>query len=450
MKKTIFVMLSLITIGTQAQENQNQKPSDSLKTKTEKLEEVTIFGNRKQYLKVESDKTTVAIKDNAMLNTGTSLQAIKRLPGIITSPTGSISLNGKGVRIYIDGSPSTLSGNDLQNYLASLPAAAIEKVELIYNPGASFDANSSGSVINIVTSQKRLKGINANFNINYNFNRYQKPSPQLMLNGKEKNFSWQTMFGFNYIDSENRTKNGQTFTTFNPVKTLDQENFTQTTDRNQYFRVGTNYKLTSKSNLLFNYNANFSNDRAVYTVSTFGEGINYIDNVTTKTKSNNHEISLQFKTKLDTLGRTLDVVGFTNFFNKTPKTNSITSTNSTNSGDIEFKLKNSYLKFDFEIPFKEYNFSLNAGSKYNTISVINNGDYSINATPSRIEFDYTENNLAFYTEARKKIKKWSFTAGLRFENFEVTRKANTLTDEIKFTNNNFFLFCLIQDFNCSK
>jgi hypothetical protein len=69
-----------------------------------------------------------------MLNSGSSMDAVKK-PGVITSPTGSLTLNGKAVAIYIDGAPSTLSGTDLQNYLSTLPAGAIEKVELIYNPG---------------------------------------------------------------------------------------------------------------------------------------------------------------------------------------------------------------------------------------------------------------------------------------------------------------------------
>lgn len=92
-----------------------------------------------------------------MLSSGNAMEAVKKMPGIISSPTGSLILNGKSVAIFIDGSPSTLTGNDLENYLSSLPANAIEKVELIYNPGASFDANASGSVINIITSSKRLK-----------------------------------------------------------------------------------------------------------------------------------------------------------------------------------------------------------------------------------------------------------------------------------------------------
>ena len=387
-----------------------------------------------------------------MLNSGNSLEAIKRLPGVITSPTGGLTLNGKGVTIYIDGAPSTLNGTDLQNYLSSLPANAIEKVELIYNPGAAYDANASGSIINIITSSKRLKGVNANFNINYNFNKYQKPSPQILLNGKEKNFSWQTMLGYNYIDSENRSKNSQTFTSFAPDKNLFQENFTVNTNRNLYFRLGTNYKLSSKSNLLFNYNGNFANDRSVFNSSAFGENIDYNDEGFSKNKNYNNELSLQYKTKLDTLGRTLDVTAFLNTFDKTPinQSSGLNSGNipSYNNGIIDFNLTNYYLKYDFAIPFNKLDFTINTGGKYNSIKVNNFGQYNINSSTNTIfdsnnyaesiDFNYNESNLAFYVEARKKIKKFNFTVGLRLEDFDVKREASTIADKIEYRNTNLF------------
>ena len=387
-----------------------------------------------------------------MLNSGNSLEAIKRLPGVITSPTGGLTLNGKGVTIYIDGAPSTLNGTDLQNYLSSLPANAIEKVELIYNPGAAYDANASGSIINIITSSKRLKGVNANFNINYNFNKYQKPSPQILLNGKEKNFSWQTMLGYNYIDSENRSKNSQTFTSFAPDKNLFQENFTVNTNRNLYFRLGTNYKLSSKSNLLFNYNGNFANDRSVFNSSAFGENIDYNDEGFSKNKNYNNELSLQYKTKLDTLGRTLDVTAFLNTFDKTPinQSSGLNSGNipSYNNGIIDFNLTNYYLKYDFAIPFNKLDFTINTGGKYNSIKVNNFGQYNINSSTNTIfdsnnyeesiDFNYNESNLAFYVEVRKKIKKFNFTVGLRLEDFDVKREASTIADKIEYRNTNLF------------
>jgi hypothetical protein len=434
------MLATAFTFAQEAPKTEEKKTSEN----PNELKEVTIYGNKKQYLKVESDKTTITVRDNAMLNSGSSLEAIKKLPGIITSPTGTITLNSRGVTIYIDGAPSTLSGNDLQNYLSTLPANAIEKVEMIYNPGASFDADASGSIINIVTSTKRKKGLNASFNINYNFNQYQKPSPQILLNGKVKELSWQTMFGYNYIDSESKNRNDQTFTSFSPNERLYQQNFAQLTNRNFYWRTGTNYKLSEKSNLLLNYNLNLGNDRITGDASTIGSGIDFTNNSLSKIKNSNNELSLQFKTKLDTIGRTLDIIAYSNFFNRNPNTVSNGQNNGTSTiynGKIDFNLTNYYLKYDFAIPFKSLDLSLNTGGKYNSIKVNDKGIYNLNSpVNSIIDFDYTETNLAFYVEARKKIKKLSLTAGLRFEDYKVDRLAiqDGTETEVDFTNSNFF------------
>lgn len=422
-----------------------------LLSKTTQLNEVTIYGNRRQFVKVESDKTTISVRENGLLNSGSSLDAVKKLPGVIKAPGGALSLNGKGVRIYIDGSPSSLSGTDLENYLATLPANAIEKVELIYNPGAAYDANSSGSIINIVTSSKRMKGINASFNINYNFNRYQKPSPQILLNGREKDLSWQTMIGYNYIEGRNQNNTLQEFTYFTPVQVLDQRNLALFHWRNFYWRSGLNYKLNERSNLLLNYNLSTANDHIENQSSAFGPGVAYENNSMTKAKNAIHEVVLQYKVKLDTIGRTLDVTGFTNFFKRNPKSQATSLDNGDdtyNNSDIDFRLENHYLKYDLAIPFRKIDFSISTGGKYNILKVSNFGRYNFESDTDaifgsgdfedEIDFDYTEKNLAFYLEARKKFGKLNMTAGLRFEDFRVTRLASTVADRIEFNNTNFF------------
>lgn len=443
MKSLSIALCLLASAFTFAQETPKTEKKKPLENPNE-LKEVTLYGNKKQYLKVESDKTTISVRENPMLNSGSSLEAVKKIPGVITSPTGTITLNSRGVTIYIDGAPSTLSGNDLQNYLSTLPANAIEKVELIYNPGASFDADASGSIINIVTSTKRKKGLNASVNMNYNFNQYQKPSPQILLNGKVKELSWQTMIGYNYIDSENNSSNDQIFTSFSPNERLVQKNFAQFTNRNFYWRTGTNYKLNEKSNLLFNYNLNLGNDRITGDASTVGTGIDFTNNSLSNIKNSNNELSLQYKTKLDTIGRTLDIIAYSNFFNRNPNTVSNGQNNGTATfynGKIDFNLTNHYLKYDFAIPFKKLDLSINTGGKYNYIKVNDKGIYNLNSpVNSVIDFDYTETNLAFYVEARKKIKKLSLTAGLRFEDYKVDRLAvqDGTETEVDFTNSNFF------------
>lgn len=61
----------------------------------------------------------------------------------------SFSLNGKNVLVLIDGRPVQMSGQDLQNYLKSLPGGVIERLELIDKPSAKYDA-TGGAIINIV------------------------------------------------------------------------------------------------------------------------------------------------------------------------------------------------------------------------------------------------------------------------------------------------------------
>lgn len=434
----------LFSVYVSAQEKPSEKEQDSVTKMKVQLDEVKV-AQKKKLIKVDSDKTTVTVKDNPMVSTGNAYEAIKKMPGVIASPTGGLSLNGRGVTIYIDGSPSTLTGTDLENYLTSLPAGAFEKIELIYSPGASFDANASGSVINLVTSSKRLKGVNANFNVNYNFNKYQKPSPQLLLNGKEKNLSWQTMLGYNYIDSEQRWENDQVFTSFEPDETIRQNRLTLNTYRNLYLRVGTNYKLSAKSNLLFNYNMNLANNREQFDAATTGSSItDYYNDGTTKDKNNNHEFSLQYKTKLDTLGRNLSIIAFANTFDRNPKTYSNAfegSSASFNNFTNDFKLLNYYIKYDFEIPFEKLKLAINTGGKFNVLNVDNSGNYFLNTSlPNRIDFEYGESNLAFYAEARKTLNKFNLTAGLRFEDFRVNRTGviNGTRTDLDFRNTNLF------------
>lgn len=371
MKSIITTLLFFQAISSFAQEKMAQDTT-KIKEQKKELQEVSIAVQQKKYFKIEANKTTVSVTNNALLNSGSSYDAVKRLPGIISSPTGSLSLNGKNVRIYIDGSPSNLTGNDLQNYLSSLPANAIDKIELIYNPGAAFDANSSGSVINIVMSSKRLKGINATAIINYNFNQYQKPSPQILLNGKEKIFSWQTMLGYNYIDSEEKNTNKQEFTSFNPVKKLNQENFIRNTERNLYFRMGTNFKLSKMSNLLFNYNLNAANDRNVNSSKISGDVPDYENDGVNKNKNFNNDLSLQLKTKLDTIGSTINIVTYLNTFDKSPRNTSRATGNTFNNSEIDFGLFNYYLKTDFSFPFQKIGLNVDFGAKFNVLKVNNN------------------------------------------------------------------------------
>ena len=83
---------------------------------------------------------------------------------------------------------------------------------------------------------------------------------------------------------------------------------------------------------------------------------------------------------------------------------------------------------------------MNNLGKYN-INSASDAIFNSDIYSSIINFDYTENNLAFYVEARKKVKKFNFTAGLRFEDYHVDRIGKSTGEDetrVQYKNSNFF------------
>jgi hypothetical protein len=74
--KSLLLSLLLLSANTLFAQETNIE-NDSIKKKVTTLDEVTIK-TQKKFIKVESDKTTVSIKDNAMLSTGTAYDAVKK------------------------------------------------------------------------------------------------------------------------------------------------------------------------------------------------------------------------------------------------------------------------------------------------------------------------------------------------------------------------------------
>lgn len=117
----------------------------------------TVFVTGKRLpIKVEPGKTTINLSSALLSTEGNILDALRKLPGIIVQNDGTIMLNGKsGVNVLIDDKVTYLSGENLMNYLRSIPANSIENIELISQPSSKYDASGSSGIINI--QKKRIK-----------------------------------------------------------------------------------------------------------------------------------------------------------------------------------------------------------------------------------------------------------------------------------------------------
>ncbi|SFD63404.1 Outer membrane receptor proteins, mostly Fe transport [Chitinophaga sp. CF118] len=93
---------------------------------------------------------------------GTGTDVLKNIPSVDVDIDDNITLRGKSVTIYVDGKPSPFG--DAKTALQMIPAETIDRVEVINNPSAKFDANGGGGIINIVLKRDKAIGYNVMFN----------------------------------------------------------------------------------------------------------------------------------------------------------------------------------------------------------------------------------------------------------------------------------------------
>ena len=106
------------------------------------------------------DKKTFTLAENVSQLGGSVLQAVQNLPGV-TAQDGKLLLRGNDkVIILIDGKQTALTGFNGQSGLDNLPASAVEKIEIINNPSARYDANGNAGIINIVYKKNNKEGKN--------------------------------------------------------------------------------------------------------------------------------------------------------------------------------------------------------------------------------------------------------------------------------------------------
>jgi outer membrane receptor protein involved in Fe transport len=123
------------------------------------LQEVVVTGKTSE-ISEKMDKKTFSLKDNISQSGGSVLQAMQNLPSV-TVQDGKVQLRGNDkVTVLIDGKQTALTGFGNQSGLDNIPASAIEKIEIINNPSAKYDANGNAGIINIIYKKNKKDGFN--------------------------------------------------------------------------------------------------------------------------------------------------------------------------------------------------------------------------------------------------------------------------------------------------
>lgn len=131
-----------------------------VKASTQTLAEVTVKG-QKSSMELALDKRVFNVGTDAANKGATAAEILGNLPSVQVSGEGGVSLRGsENVRILIDGKPSTLVGINGSSGLQSLQGNLIDKVEIITNPSARYEAEGMAGIINIVLKKNQNQGFN--------------------------------------------------------------------------------------------------------------------------------------------------------------------------------------------------------------------------------------------------------------------------------------------------
>src|SRR5690554_5118965 len=118
------------------------------------LDEISVTAQR-PLVKVEIDKLTYSAKDDPESSTSNVLDILRKVPLVTVDGEDEIQLKGSSnFKIYINGKPSNMISSNPSQVLKSMPANSVKDIEVITDPGAKYDAEGVGGIINLVTDKR--------------------------------------------------------------------------------------------------------------------------------------------------------------------------------------------------------------------------------------------------------------------------------------------------------
>jgi ferric enterobactin receptor len=254
-----FIGYSNITIDSVSITSNNRTVSLGtvfLVSSTVALKGVTITSD-KAVIENKIDKIVYNTAGDITSQGGLAIDVLKKVPQVTVDIDGNVELQGNSnIRFLINGKPSSVFGNSLSDALASIPASQIKSIEAITNPGAKYDSQGTGGIINIILQDNKMKGVNGNVNLSAG-TRLENGSAN--FNVRNKNFGMNAFFSGNaqltssVPNSQNRTA---TDTTTAMITSLIQNGFADFHRNGFRSGLGFDWDLSKNDNITGSFGFN--------------------------------------------------------------------------------------------------------------------------------------------------------------------------------------------------
>ncbi|HLP38173.1 TonB-dependent receptor domain-containing protein [Lacibacter sp.] len=442
----VHVKLVGFTLLTRPVSIKESEPSIQLGTlilvpQTYSLKEIEITAIRNMIKRTEEGIVLNASENITQIG-GTAADLLKNMPGVVVDGDGGISLRGKSPLILINGRVSGISGADRSSNLEQIPASSIERIEIISNPSAKYDADAEGGIINIILKKNTNKGTNGAFVIAGGFGERYRLNGGLLLNHKKNKWNFGMAYD-NWYTTRARRVNGDRIQFDLPNEYyLTQRRSDERIVQNQNARVNIEFAPTSKSSFSFDAFGLFQGEDNRETLFNTIETATKIFTGRNKRFSNeirrfhSGELSFAYNQKFANPEQSL-AIKINSAFNKDRENTDITTQSLSEQyatvGNAYLQQTHSYtnsnltnISFDYSQPLHEKAF-LEAGYKTILRFLENdflrqnevNGNYVIDAANTDV-FNFNEQIHALYAlytswVGDKKAPTWKYSLGLRAE-----------------------------------
>ncbi|MBV9988725.1 MAG: outer membrane beta-barrel protein [Chitinophagaceae bacterium] len=413
-------------------------PVITLYDSSRQLAAVTVSAT-KPFTEQKIDRTIVNV-DALISNAGANaLEALEKTPGVLVDENGAITFKGKSsVLILIDDKPTYLSAADLAAYLRSLPASALDKIELMDNPPAKYDAAGNGGVINIKTKKAKNKGFNGSVSASYGQSFYARTSESLNLNYYTGKVNLFANLGYSINKGHRELAVSRTYLdgAGNTASVFTQTNYFSPYGTSPSAKIGFDYYVSPKTTWGIVYTGSAFN-RSDYR-PTFSYLYNKTGSLDSSITANNRNtsrfdksgINLNFTHSIDTAGRSISFdMDYINYRSNSDQ--SFLNTIYTAAGSAK-----SQQQISAEVPSvidiyaakADYTQMLGktkmeTGIKSSFVTSDNEADYfNVNGGLRTVDYNntnrfiYKENINAAYLSLNRTLKRITLQAGLRLEN----------------------------------
>lgn len=253
-----------------------------VKRKVNSLQNVTVT-SKKPLVKQDGDKTIVDAEPLASSSTN-AYEILEKTPGAIVDQDGNVYLSSTNpATIQINGKEVKLSTADLASLLKSLPPGSVSKIEILRNPSAKYDANSSGGIVNIVLKKGVKLGTSGTINAGYFQGVYGTKFAGFNLNKGTGKIN--TYLSYQFTDRNNFEELNSQRKILTDNSTLGQKSYTTYPGQNHYTGAGIEIDLTKKFTVGYDLRLSSNNNS-----SAANNRINIIDNNTQVIKGSNESI----------------------------------------------------------------------------------------------------------------------------------------------------------------